>query len=73
VASSSELAVLLIPRLDAEAANVDEGRYKVGVDDVGRQDLNEVLRHEGPDREFGALSHGSGSEYSEGESTRVQS
>ncbi|KAI6772752.1 hypothetical protein HG530_003710 [Fusarium avenaceum] len=43
VASSSELAVLLVSRLDAEAANVDEGGYEVGVDDVGGQDLNEVL------------------------------
>jgi hypothetical protein len=71
VASSSELAILLVARLDAEASDVDECRNEVRVDDVGGKDLNKVLRYESPDREFGTLSNSSGSENSKSESARV--
>lgn len=73
VASSSKLAVLLISGLNAKASNVDEGGHEVGVDDVGGKDLNEVLRHEGPDRKLGTLSSGSSGKDSQGEGARVQS
>lgn len=62
VPSRGELAVLLVSRLDAEAPDVDKGGHGVREDGVGGQDLDEVVRDEGPDGELGALGCGSGGE-----------
>ena len=72
MASGSELTELLVTSLDAEASDVNESRNEVRVDNVGGQNLDEVLRHKGPDGELGALSSGSGGEDRKSESARVQ-
>ncbi|KAI6766985.1 hypothetical protein HG531_011345 [Fusarium graminearum] len=72
VTSGSKLAVLLVAMLDAKASNVNECRNEIRVDNVGGKDLDKVLRHKGPDREFGALGNSSGGEDSKSKGARVQ-
>jgi hypothetical protein len=67
VAAGGELAHLFVAGLDAEAADVDEGREGEGDEHVGGDDLGVVVPDVGPDWEVGALRDGTGEEENDGE------
>ncbi|KFZ06227.1 hypothetical protein V501_07613 [Pseudogymnoascus sp. VKM F-4519 (FW-2642)] len=67
VAAGGELAHVFVAGLDAETADVDEGREGEGDEYVGGDDLGVVVPDVGPDWEVGALRDGTGEEENDGE------